>query len=626
MSTSSLTPSSSFANKFKYEVFISFRGTDTRKDFTYNLYQALLRKGINTFFDDDNLRKGEEITPKLLEAIEGSRIAIVVFSKNYASSSFCLLELAKIMECIKGNSRWVFPVFYDVDPSEVRHQKGIYGDALTKHEGRFKDDKEKVLKWRAALKQTADLSGNHFKLDQGEYEYDFIMKIVNEISNRIARVPLHVEEYTVGLESRVLEVKKLLDGESDNGAHMVGIYGVGGIGKTTLAKALYNSIADQFEDLCFLENVRENSTRHGLVYLQWELLSRIPGVKDRKSTSKSEGVSLIKQRFQSKKILLVLDDVDKPEQLQKLAGSPNWFGSGSIIIITTRDERLLETQMVVRRYEAKEFNKEEALELLRWKALKSENVDPSYTDILNKVVSYASGLPLALEVIGSNLYGRSVEEWISALDEYKQIPNKDIQETLKVSFDALEEYHQTLFLDIACCFKGCSCYDLENILHALHDVNPSLGIRVLAEKSLIRNKDGYVTQHDLIQDMGREIVRQESPKDPGQRTRLWLPEDIIRVLQENIGTNKIELMFLEAPMSKVIDWDGEAFRTMGNLKALIIKRGNFFNGPNHLPNSLRVLEWCGYPWHSLPPDFHPEKLPILKLPYNCFTQLQSLKS
>ncbi|MED6146134.1 hypothetical protein PIB30_031726 [Stylosanthes scabra] len=97
------------------------------------------------------------------------------------------------------------------------------------------------------------------------------------------------------------------------------------------------------------------------------------------------------------------------------------------------------------------------------------------------------------------------------------------------------------------------------------------------------------------------------------------------VLQENIGTNEIELIFLEAPMSKVIDWDGEAFRKMGNLKALIIKSGNFFNGPNHLPNSLRVLEWRGYPSHSLPADFHPRKLCILKLPHNCFTPLPLVK-
>ncbi|XLS95342.1 hypothetical protein HN51_071350 [Arachis hypogaea] len=528
------------------------------------------------------------------------------------------------MECVKGNGRLVFPVFYDVDPCDVRHQKGSYAVALTKHEERFKDDMKKLQKWRTALHEAANLSGNDFKL-QSEYEHAFIEAIVKEILNRVCRVPLHVANYPVGLESRVLKVNKHLNRESNRGAQMVGIYGAGGIGKTTLAKAVYNFIADQFEGLCFLENVRENSIKHGLVYLQERLLCKILGEKDIQLASLGEGISLIKQRFKSKKILLVLDDVEKLEQLQAIAGRPDWFGSGSVIIITTRDKHLLASHMVEKTYQVKEFDKKEALELLRWNAFKCENVDPCYMDILNKVVSYASGLPLALEVIGSNLYGRSVEEWISALDEYKKIPNKDIQKILKVSFDALEEYHQKLFLDIACCFKEYSLEDLENTLHALHDVSPKLGIRVLAERSLIKVHGCGVTQHDLIQDMGREIVRQESPKNPGKRSRLWLCEDVIQVLQENIGTDEIEVIVLEAPMSRVIEWDGKAFKKMGNLKALIIKSGNLFNGPDHLPNSLRVLEWHGYPSHSLPADFHPKKLFILKLPHNCVTPLPLVK-
>ncbi|MED6133278.1 hypothetical protein PIB30_026862 [Stylosanthes scabra] len=627
MSTPPLTSSysSSFCYAFTYDVFISFRGSDTRYSFTNNLYQALHRKGIHTFFDDDELRNGEEITQSLEKAIGESRIAIVVFSENYASSSFCLDELVKIMECIKGKGRWVFPVFYDVDPTEVRHQKGSYGEALTKHEGRFKDDKEKVQKWRSALHQAANLCGSDFKL-QREYEHAFIEKIVKEISNRISRVPLNVAEYPVGLESQVPEVNKLLNGGSNCRADMVGIYGVGGIGKTTLAKPVYNLIADQFEGLCFLENVRENSIRHGLAYLQELFLSKTLREKDIKLASESEGISLIKQRLKRKKVLLVLDDVDKLEQLKAIAGRADWFGSGSIVIITTRDKHVLASHLVERTYQVKEFDDKEALELLSWNAFKHENVDPSYTNILNEVVSYASGLPLALEVIGSNLYGRSVEEWVSALDEYKKIPNNDIQKILKVSFDALGEYHQNIFLDIACCFKGYSVAELEHILHAHHDVSPKLGICVLVERSLIKiDEFGYLRQHDLIQDMGREVFRQQSPKDPGKRSRLWLPEEVMQVLQQNIGTNEIELIFLEAPMSKVIDWDGEAFRKMGNLKSLIIKSGNFFNGPNHLPNSLRVLEWHGYPSHSLPPDFHPKKLSILMLPNNCFTPLPIVK-
>ncbi|MED6221036.1 hypothetical protein PIB30_050619 [Stylosanthes scabra] len=152
------TSSSSFRYNYTYDVFLSFRGQDTRKGFTGSLYNALHQRGIHTFIDDEGLKPGEEITPSLLNAIDDSRIAIVVFSKDYASSSFCLKELVKILDCVDSKGRLVLPVFYDVDPSDVRYQKGSYGVALAKHEKRHN-----VEEWRKALTKAANLSGCHFK-------------------------------------------------------------------------------------------------------------------------------------------------------------------------------------------------------------------------------------------------------------------------------------------------------------------------------------------------------------------------------------------------------------------------------------------------------------------------------
>jgi len=146
---------------FRYDVFLSFRGEDTRYGVTGNLYKALRDSGIHTFIDDEDLQSGEEITPALLKAIEESRIAIVVLSHNYASSSFCLDELAAILEC-KNKGLLVIPVFYKVDPSDVRHLKGSYGEALTNHQKSLKD-KKKVQKWKMALRAVADLAGRHFE-------------------------------------------------------------------------------------------------------------------------------------------------------------------------------------------------------------------------------------------------------------------------------------------------------------------------------------------------------------------------------------------------------------------------------------------------------------------------------
>ena len=161
LSTNKRVLSSSLTKRYIYDVFLSFRGEDTRNGFTSNLNGILRHNGINTFMDD-KLQRGENISTELLEAIESARISIIIFSKNYASSTWCLDELVKILEC-KNNGQVVLPVFYKVDPSDVRNQNGKFGEAFTKHEEKFKDDKEKVQRWRTALKEASNISGWHYK-------------------------------------------------------------------------------------------------------------------------------------------------------------------------------------------------------------------------------------------------------------------------------------------------------------------------------------------------------------------------------------------------------------------------------------------------------------------------------
>ncbi|BBH09486.1 Disease resistance protein TIR-NBS-LRR class family [Prunus dulcis] len=144
-----------------YDVFLSFRGEDTRNNFTGHLYSNLVQKGIITFIDDD-LSRGEEISPALLKAIEESMVSIIVFSENYAYSKWCLDELVKILECKELKNQMVFPVFYKVDPSDVRNQRGSFGQALVGHESKLRDNMEKVLRWRTTLTRAANLSGWSF--------------------------------------------------------------------------------------------------------------------------------------------------------------------------------------------------------------------------------------------------------------------------------------------------------------------------------------------------------------------------------------------------------------------------------------------------------------------------------
>ena len=158
---SSLSSFSSSTPQWKYDVFLSFRGKDTRNNFTDHLYVALKQKGIFTFRDEEKLETGKSISPELMKAIEESRFAIVILSRNYASSTWCLDELVKITGCMKEMKMTVLPIFYDVDPSTVRKQVGTFAQAFAKHEKRFKDYIEKVQTWRTALREVANLKGWH---------------------------------------------------------------------------------------------------------------------------------------------------------------------------------------------------------------------------------------------------------------------------------------------------------------------------------------------------------------------------------------------------------------------------------------------------------------------------------
>jgi hypothetical protein len=149
-SSSSITP------REKYDVFLSFRGADTRENFISHLYAALWRRGIKTFIDNE-LERGEEISPSLLKTIEESHISVIIFSKNYASSRWCLDELEKIMECKRKHGQKVLPVFLHIDPTDVRKQTGSFGEAIAEHE--IKENIDKVGSWRTSLTEAANLAG-----------------------------------------------------------------------------------------------------------------------------------------------------------------------------------------------------------------------------------------------------------------------------------------------------------------------------------------------------------------------------------------------------------------------------------------------------------------------------------
>ncbi|XP_050378583.1 TMV resistance protein N-like [Argentina anserina] len=625
INTDSRTPSfSPLTRTCSYDVFLSFRGMDTRNNFTGHLYTYLVQKGINTFIDDEELRKGEEISPVLLKAIEGSKISIVIFSENYASSEWCLNELVRILQCMKLKKQLVWPVFYKVNPSDVRYQKGKCGEALAKHECRFKDNTDKVQKWRTALTDAANLSGWTFP---DGHEAKFISQIAEDISAHIAkRNYLNVARYPVGIESRVQDVLELLDvGGSD--VRMVGIWGIGGIGKTTIAKAIFNSIRHKFEGWCFLPNVRAASVPHqGLIQLQNDLLHELFWGRKMKITDTDRGIEVIKESLSSKRVLIVIDDVNELNQLETLAGGFDWFGRGSRIITTTRDKRLLIAHQVHLIYSAKALDNDEARNLLTLNAFKkNRNSDESAKFPIDTAVRFAHGLPLALNILGSLLCGKNINQWHATLDGYRRFPNSDILRVLETSYHALEYPLKEAFLDIACFLNGKRKDYVMQALECSY-LNPVHAIEVLEEKTLVSTEFGKIRMHDLLEDMGKEIVRKESPEDAGKRSRLWFHEDVYRVLTEDTGSKKVKGIRIELPGEDEICLSAKCFKKMKNLQLFININARFSGEVNYLPNQLRFLDWPGFPAQSLPSDFSPKRLVNLNMPNSRISRLgQGLK-
>ena len=147
-------------------------------------------------------------------------------------------------------------------------------------------------------------------------------------------------------------------------------------------------------------------------------------------------------------------------------------------------------------------------------------------------IHYANGLPLAIEVFGSFLYNRSTYEWKSELDRLKEFPEEKILNVLRISFDGLQETEKEIFLHIAFFLNYINQETIIAILDHL-ELYPKIGLRVLIDKCLIKFQDDKLWMHDLLREMGRDIVRKECPKDPGKRSRLWLYKDIDNVLTKN---------------------------------------------------------------------------------------------
>ncbi|KAG7651515.1 putative TIR domain, P-loop containing nucleoside triphosphate hydrolase [Arabidopsis thaliana] len=358
----------------KFDVFLSFRGLDTRRNFISFLYRELIRRNIRTFKDDKELKNGRRISPELIRAIEGSRFAVVVVSVNYAASRWCLEELVKIMDFENMGSLKVMPIFYGVDPCHVRRQIGEVAEQFKKHEGR--EDHEKVLSWRQALTNLASISGDC------SWKWEDDSKMVEEITDRISK-ELMIDTTRSngsdleGIDAHMKALHRLLNLNSKKSVRVIGIWARGGNGRSALAKFVYQNICQHFESHCFLESVKRISQDRHLSHLHEEFMIRI------------QGECLSKLRLKNQKVLLVADDVNKLEQLDALAEDFNCFGPGSIVIITTQDRQLLISAGIKLVYEVELLRFQKVRGLFRQLAFKEKDISAAFEVSLYRATNVA---------------------------------------------------------------------------------------------------------------------------------------------------------------------------------------------------------------------------------------------
>ncbi|XP_049932211.1 TMV resistance protein N-like [Nymphaea colorata] len=384
-----------------------------------------------------------------------------------------------------------------------------------------------------ALAEAGKISGYTLAATNG-YEGKLIQVIVKRILTEVNKTSLFVAKHPVGLDCRLADLMEVLDVESQDLARIVGIHSMGGMGKTTLAKAVYNQISSRFDACSFISNIREVANQAlGLISLQKQLLYDVFKDENVKISSISDGIGKIIERIRGKKVLLVLDDIDNKSQLDALAGDLDWFCSGSRIIITTRYKHVLKAPRLKHNedYELKQLDSTQSLQLFSWHAFGKEVPDAKFAKLSKEVASAAAGLPLALEIFGSHFFNlKTDKEWQSMLQKLKDAQDKGLHETLKISYDALDTDEKKVFLDIACFFVGQQ-RELPTLMWEGCGFFPDITIKVLMHESLVSINDdtGEFEMHDHIRDMGRNIVQAE--RKVGKCSRLWKDDETLDVLQ-----------------------------------------------------------------------------------------------
>ncbi|KAK8621351.1 hypothetical protein V6N13_067786 [Hibiscus sabdariffa] len=513
----------------------------------------------------------------------------------------------------------VLPIFYHVDPSHVRNIGGRFKTSFEKHESNTPLDDE-VKRWKAAFVEVGKLKGWHINGDKSDRpDTQYIEDVVQYVVEKLNCKSRSFSDELIGIDDPKKTILKLIEEEN---SRVIGLWGMSGIGKTTLADAVYNEISPTFPARYFLGDVREKIEKQGKQSLRNKLLSKLLNMKTRIDTPSLSTFAL--QRLNNIKVIVVLDDVNDSDQIDYMGVKD--FGAGSKIIITSRDRQVLKNGGTDKIHQVEKLTDNDSLQLFSTFAFKLLNPTPDFRDLSNKFLGYAQGNPLALQVLGSKLYAKSREEWEDEVDKLNEYAQPKLVHILRRSFDELDDSEKNIFLDIACFLKGESRNNIEEILSCLYK-GVVCGISNLLDKCLLHiNSYRRISMHDMLEEMAKDIVRRGS-KDPRKYSRLWSTKDVNQVLRYNKVNKSIEgIKLITTRINDLCLLYPSGFINILNLRYLHFRTGLLSEDVKllesiSLPNELRYHFWMFYPFKYLSSNFNPKNLVVLKLQYGYMEQL-----